>query len=943
MTEDLRAGIVTFLFSDIVGSTRLWDRASRQMRAALERHDALGRAAIEANHGSIVKLTGDGFHAVFDDPLDALTASVAFQHSLADPSATSGLALQVRCGMHAGPVERRDNDYFGPAVNHAQRIMAAAHGGQILLSEAVARLVEDRLPAGVALRDLGTVRLRDLTRAKHVFQIVDAQLRQDFPALRSLEATPNNLPQQVTSFVGRERELQELSHLLPRSRLLTLVGTGGIGKTRLLLQLAANLVDDYPDGVWYVDLNTIDDPTLVVNALAQALGLVEVPGTSLTQTICLHVKAQRVLVLLDGCEHVLTACAHLADALLRAGPNIQIIATSREPLRIAGEQTVMLPPLSLPDPAADLGTMLRADAVRLFVERALSRQPDFAVTEQNAPAAAKICSRLDGIPLALELAAARIGTLPLETIAARLDDRFGLLTSGDRMAVPRQQTLKALIDWSYDLLEVSEKRVFARLSVFAAGWTLDAAETVCADATLARADVLNLLDQLVQKSLVVRHEHEDRYGFLETIRDYASIRLQESREVDKLRDRHQQYFLRLAEAAESGLRSRKDELRWLRSLETEHANLKAALQWSLEQPELGVDALRMCGALRLFWMIRGHWREGRDWCSAALEKDAGVAPRDVRARVLITAGNMSYRLGETPAAEALVEAALTLAREADDRSLEAVALNNLSALVADHGDRARALQLLDQAVAINRNAGNKELESISLSNIGFHLIDQGDLAAAQAPLELALALSREVGSDSLEAFALVAMGRLAERRGDYQRARALATEALAMFRRLASPAEEVEQMLALARICIACGEPESAARYLTESLSMSRKLGQRSIVQCLDVMAGLAVKVTAWEKAALFHGACDHLREITGVLATPWEAEQSRQNWVVCRAALGEVGFVAGESAGRASSTESAVSVGLDWLGSITKAEPTPSAEPDVRASDAAGARGFVA
>jgi predicted ATPase len=821
--------------------------------------------------------------------------------------------------------------------------MAAAHGGQILLSQAVASLVEDRLPAEVTLRDLGTVRLRDLMRAKHVFQIVDPQLRHDFPALRSLEATPNNLPQQVTSFVGRERELHELSQLLPKARLLTLAGTGGIGKTRLLLQLAANLVDNYLDGVWYVDLNEIDDPALVVNAVARVLGLVEVPGTPLIQTICLHVKSQRVLILLDGCEHVLTACAHLADALLRAGPNIQIIATSREPLRIAGEQTVMLPPLSLPDPAADLGTMLRADAVRLFVERALSRQPDFAVTEQNAPAAAKICSRLDGIPLALELAAARVGALPLETIAARLDDRFGLLTSGDRTAVPRQQTLKALIDWSYDLLEASEKRAFARLSVFAAGWTLEAAETVCADATLSRTDVLNLLDQLVQKSLVVRHEHEDRYGFLETIRDYASIRLQELREVDKLRDRHQQYCLRLAEAAESGLRSRKDELRWLSSLETEHANLKAALQWSLEQPELGVDALRMCGALRLFWMIRGHWREGRDWCSAALEKDAGVAPRDVRARVLITAGNMSYRLGETPAAEALVEAALTLAREAGDRSLEAVALNNLSALVADHGDRARALQLLDQAVAINRNAGNKELESISLSNIGFHLIDQGELAAAQAPLELALALSREVGSDSLEAFALVAMGRLAERRGDYQRARTLATEALAMFRRLASPAEEVEQMLALARICIACGEPEPAARYLAESLSMSRKLGQRSIVQCLDVMAGLAVKVTAWEKAALFHGACEHLREITGVLATPWEAEQSRQNWVACRAALGEVGFVAGESAGRASSTESAVSVGLDWLGSITKAEPTPSAEPDVRASDAAGARGFVA
>jgi predicted ATPase/class 3 adenylate cyclase len=941
MTEDLRTGIVTFLFTDIVGSTRLWDLASHQMRAAVERHDALGRAAIEKNHGSIVKHTGDGFHAAFNDPLDALTASLAFQHSLADPSATSGLALEVRCGMHVGTVERRDNDYFGPPVNHAQRIMAAAHGGQILLSQAVASLVEDRLPAGVTLRDLGTVRLRDLTRAKHVFQIVDPKLRHDFPALRSLEATPNNLPQQITSFIGREHELQELSQLLSKTRLLTLVGTGGIGKTRLLLQLAANLVDNYPDGVWYVDLNEIDDPALVVNALAGVLGLVEVPGTPLIETICLQVRSQRVLILLDGSEHVLTACARLANALLRGSPNIQIAATSREPFRIAGEQTVVLPPLSLPDPAADLGTLLRADAVRLFVERARSRQPNFAVTEHNAPAVAKICASLDGIPLALELAAARVGALPLETIAERLDDRFVLLTSGDRTAVPRQQTLKALVDWSYDLLEHPEKQLLARLAIFAGGWTLDAAEVVGAGEALARGDILNLLDQLVQKSLVVRHEHEDRYGFLETIHNYASIRLQESREIDKLRDRHERYFVALAETAEPALRSRKDELRWLSSLETEHANFKTALQWSLERPGSALDALRMCGALRLFWMIRGHWREGRDWCSSALQKDAGAAPRDVRAKVLMTAGDMNFRLGETAAAEALFEAALTLAREAGDRSLEAVALNNLSNLVADHGDRARALQLLDQALAINRNAGNKELESISLSNIGFHLIDQGNLAAAQAPLERALVLSREIGSESLEAFSLVSMGRLSERRGDYERARMLSAEALAIFRRLASPADEVEQLLALARIYVACGEPVPAARYLAEALGTSRKLGQRSIVQCLDVMAGLAAKVAAWEKATFFHGACQHLREITGVLASPWEAEQYRRYWVDCSAALGDAALAAGESAGRASSTESAISAGLEWLGSIAPAEPAHSANSDVNVSDASGARGL--
>ena len=943
MTDDFRSGIITFLFTDIVGSTRLWDRAPQQMRAALERHDALGRAAIEENHGSIVKLTGDGFHAAFDDPLDALTASLAIQRSLADPSAASGLALEVRCGMHAGTVERRDNDYFGPAVNHAQRIMAAAHGGQILLSQAVADLVEDHLPAGVALRDLGAVRLRDLTRAKHVFQVVDPQLRQEFPALRSLEATPNNLPQQVASFIGRERELHELSQLLPRARLLTLVGTGGIGKTRLLLQLAANLVDSYPDGVWYVDLNAIDDPALVVNALARVLGLAEVPGTPLIETICFQTKSQRVLILLDGCEHLLTACARLVDALVHAGPGIRIVATSREPLRTAGEQTVTLPPLSLPDQTADLWTLQLADAVRLFVERARSRQLDFALTDQNAPAVAKICCRLDGIPLALELAAARVGALSLEKIAARLDDRFGLLTSGDRAAMPRQQTLKALIDWSYDLLEAPEKKLCSRLAVFAGGWTLDAAEAVCADETLPLVDILDLLDRLVQKSLVFRHDHEDRYGFLETIQDYAWSRLRESGEADALRDHHHRYFLALAEGAERAFRRRTDELPWLRSLETEYANLKVALQLSLEQPGLAVNALRMCGALGRFWKIRGHWREGREWCSTALQNDAGGAPKDVRAKALMTAGSMNFWLGETVAAEALIEKALVLAREAGNRSLEAGTLNNLSNLVSDHGDFARAHSLLNESLAINRDLGNREAECVNLNNIGVHFMDEGHLTAAQAPVGRALALSREIGSDSLEAIALGSMGRLAERRGDYHQARTLSAKALAIFRGLASLAEEVEQTVALARVCVDCGELGSAARYLAEALGTSRKLGHRSIVQCLDVMIALAVKVAACEKAAAFRGAGENLRELTGVLATPSEAEQSEGYRSECRVALGDAAFAASEVAGRALSTESIIAIGLEWLDSIEQAGPAPAVDPVGRGERGAGTRGAVA
>jgi tetratricopeptide (TPR) repeat protein len=471
---------------------------------------------------------------------------------------------------------------------------------------------------------------------------------------------------------------------------------------------------------------------------------------------------------------------------------------------------------------------------------------------------------------------------------------------------------------------------------------LDAAEVVCADATLQTTDVLKLLDQLVQKSLAVRDEQKDRYGFLETIHDYAESRLREAGEIDTLRARHRRYFLGLAEAAEPSFQKRTNELPWLRALEREHANLSAALQWSLEQSGFTVDALRMCGALGRYWRIRGHWREGRDLCSAALEKDAGAAAEDVRAKALITAGMMNFWLGETIAAEALVETALALAREAGNRSLEAVALNNLSNLVSDHGDFARAHRLLNDAVAINHELGNQEWECINLNNIGELFSEQGDLAAAQGPLESALALGREIRSESLKAIALSSMGRLAERLGDYQQARILFEEALALFRGLAYLAEEVQQTLGLARICIACSEPAPAARHLAEALHTSRKLGHRSIVRCLDVMIGLAADVAACEKAAIFRGACQGLRKMTGVLPTPWEAEQAEQHCSACRAAVGSAAFAAGEATGRALSTEAIIATGLEWLASIGPAKPSSSPDPGGDASEGSGPQGFV-
>ena len=462
-TASLPTGDVAILFTDIEGSTALWEQDGARMSRALAAHDALARSAVEGHRGRVVKMIGDGMHAVFDDALDALAATVDLQRALADPAATSGVNLLVRCGLHAGAVERRENDYFGSSVNRAARIMSAAHGGQVLLSQVVVDGVRDRLAGVITLRDLGNVRLKDLSSPEHVYQVVHPQLRQDFPALRSLEATPNNLPQQATSFIGRETELADVRSLLERARMLTLTGSGGCGKTRLSLQVAADALERFPDGAWLVELAPLADPGLVPQTVATVLGLKEAPGKSISQTLSEHLKDKRLLLLLDNCEHLLDACARLADALVRQCPGVQILASSREALGIGGEQAYRVPSLSLPDPkqAHTPASVAPFEAVQLFADRALLARADFQITEQNASTLASICYRLDGIPLAIELAAARVRSLSVEEINRKLDERFRLLTGGSRTALPRQQTLRSLIDWSYDLLTDAERALLS--------------------------------------------------------------------------------------------------------------------------------------------------------------------------------------------------------------------------------------------------------------------------------------------------------------------------------------------------------------------------------------------------------------------------------------------------------------------------------------------------
>ncbi len=478
-------GTVTFLFSDIEGSTQRWERNAQAMEAAFKRQEEIMRSAMENHGGYIYKMIGDAFQVAFSSAPAALAAALEAQRRLSTEPWGEMSAIKVRMALHTGETEERGEDYVGPLLNRVARLMSAGHGGQVLLTRATAGLVQDHLLEGVWLRDLGQQRLKDLERPEHVFQLAAPDIPVDFPALRSPNSHPNNLPVQLTSFIGRDQVLNEVLELLDTTHLLTLTGSGGTGKTRLALHAATGLLSVFPDGVWLVDMAPLSDPELVPQSVASVLGVRDEPGAQLTRRIAEALHHKNLLLIIDNCEHLIQAVADLAEALLHACPDVKLLVTSREALGISGETAYRVPSLSLPPDGAHAPRQAHIaaqyEAVRLFVDRAMTVRPDFALTDANAEAVVQIVRRLDGVPLALELAAARVRALGVEQIAARLDDRFQLLTGGSRTALPRQQTLRALIDWSWDLLSDEEKRLFRRLAVFLGGWTMEAAEAVCKD------------------------------------------------------------------------------------------------------------------------------------------------------------------------------------------------------------------------------------------------------------------------------------------------------------------------------------------------------------------------------------------------------------------------------------------------------------------------------
>jgi predicted ATPase/class 3 adenylate cyclase len=891
----LPTGTVTFLFTDIEGSTRMWERSSSAMSEALARHDEILGDAIEANGGYVFKTVGDAFCAAFPTAPEALEATHCAQRALSVQARPEEIgALRVRMAVHTGATEERGGDYFGPPVNRVARLLSAGHGGQVLLSLATQELVRDELPEGVGLRDLGERRLKDLFRPERVFQLIAPDLPSGFPPLKTLDARLNNLPTQPTPLVGREREVAEVCGRLRRVdvRLLTLIGPGGTGKTRLGLQAGAELLDEFEGGVFFVALAPVSDPDLVASTIAGPLGVVESGDKPLEETLKGYLQDKELLLLLDNFEQVLEA-APLVGELLGSCPRLKVLATSRAALRVYGEQEYAVPPLTLPDPKrlTTVEKLSQYEAVGLFIERARAVKADFEVTNDNAPAVAEICVRLDGLPLAIELAAARTRLLSPEAMLPRLGSRLKLLIGGGRDLPARQQTLRGAIEWSHDLLDEEERTLFRRLSVFVGGFALETAEEVCDAGSEPEVDVLDGVESLLGKSLLRQEETEDgRLFMLETIREYALERLEASGEAGGLRVRHADYYLLLAEEAEPELRG-SQQAQWLRRLETEHDNLRAALSWTLgQEPDATEPALRLAGALWWFWFWRGHFSEGRRWLEEALEKDERLhAP--ARAKALAAVAWLALYQGDLERMVAASEEGLGLDVEKGIEGSTALFLRIIRGVAArEQGDTGQATILLEEALALGREAGDRWSLALALLNLGGVASNRGDYERAMEQLEECLALSRGLGDAGLLSAALISLGYEFLLQGDHERATALNAEAAALLR----------------------GDDEQARDLLKESLALSGELGDGlNAAESLDGLACTAAARGEAGRAARLFGAAEALREAMGI-PLPSAARALREPYTrAARSRLDEVEWTRRWEEGRAMSQEEAVALAL--------------------------------
>jgi predicted ATPase/class 3 adenylate cyclase/DNA-binding CsgD family transcriptional regulator len=938
----LPTGTVTFLFTDIEGSTALWELNPPAMQRALARHDALLRDAIDRHRGQAFKSTGDGLCAVFSVAADAVLAAVAAQQRLiAEPWLEIG-PLKVRMALHAGRGELQDGDYVGQPLNRLARLLATAHGGQIVASQSCADLARDSLPAEIWLRDLGEHRLRDLARPEHVYQVAAPLLPADFPPLRSLTTLPNNLPRQPTRFIGREQQLRSLRARLLREdvRLLTLTGPGGTGKTRLALQVAADLLDAFADGVYFVPLAQIVDPDLVPSAIAQALSVKESPDRPLLASLVSALRDRVLLLVIDNVEHVATAAPAVAE-LLAAPPRLKVLATSRSALNLYGEHEQPVPPLTLPDrrvaPAAEHATQF--ESVRLFVERAQAARPDFTLTDDNAAQVVEICHRLDGLPLALELAASRLRALPLAAMLGRLERRLPLLTGGPRDLPARQRTLRDTIAWSYNLLDEQEQTLFRRLAVFS-GCTLDGIEAVCCGpssqpgaTTIAAApldlDPLDGATPLVEKSLLRQEVTEDGqpwYVMLETIREYGLERLAESAENDAIHRRYVWHYLRLAESAEPELAGPSQSV-WLARLEREHDNLRAAIRWC-ETRGYAEPALRLALALWWFWAVHGHLGEGRQLMADVLER---FRPRDpshrhvaLRARALQAAGYLAEIQGDVVTARRHHEEALRLFRGLDDGFGVESVLGALGQVAILEGNFQEAEVLIEEALHRSRERGDRLSIAATLGTLADIIHKQGNFVRARALIEEAIEVKRQVATPREIAGHVIHLSVLLEEQGEYAAARELCERTLDAHLRATDQRMFALVTARLGGLATLQGDIETARSALSESLPALEGLGDPGgVAFVLEGFAALAVVQVQPGRALRLAGAASAIRDSVAAPLSEVGLAGLDKKLQLARQALGEGAAAAAWAAGRKLTRAEAIAEAL--------AEPAPEvvAEPE--------------
>jgi predicted ATPase/class 3 adenylate cyclase len=829
----LPSGTVTFLFTDIEGSTKRWDRHGDAMRAAVARHEQIIVEAIDRHDGSVFKTVGDAFCAAFPTATSALRAAVDVQAALAREDFSGVDGLRVRIGVHTGRAEERNGDYFGPTVNRVARLMSIGHGGQTLVSDLTRALAQGELPTNVALTDLGVHRLKDLAEPEHVWQLGAAGQSSAFPPLVSLDSGRNNLPAQPASFHGRDRDVEDLKKLIDEHRVVTLVGAGGIGKTRLAVQISSEMLDAFPDGVWFADLSPIADPELVSSVVANALGISQVEGQRVDDLIPKWLRRKKLLLIVDNCEHVLSPIAGLIDAIHRSAPDVCVLATSRQALGIVSEAAYRLSTLAVPEVGASANAReaMRYASIAVFADRARRFDTRFALTDENVPFVAEICRRLDGMPLAIELAAARVKVLSISSIAKRLDERFTLLTGGTRTALPRQQTLTALIDWSYDLLTAREQRLFASAGVFAGSFGLDAVTKVCQDEEIDDVALLDLLASLTDKSLVVAEISADRerYRLLESTRSYARAKLAAAGERGRLSRRHAEYFRDIARAADER-RSRAPSVSYVAGLAPDLDNFRAALEWTINEENDAVIGGDIAGSISQLWIDGGLGAEGRYWIARALArvdetKHPRVAARLWRGSAVLSRGQVGV---------AAAERAASLYDSVGDRRGATISRSTLVENLTHLGRIDEAGVLCERVIETMRELGEPFGIATALNRKANIASIRGDLGTARDSLSEAEALLVAFGPDAALAHRRV-LNSLAEI--EFKAGHAEAAERLLE----SATGDDAQNDVNISAYRIALGDLDGALASAQRALALMRKeqdpIGTAVAIQHLALLA----------------------------------------------------------------------------------------------------------